>query len=64
MTANNPTQNRKLEAAAEAVRKELGLETLQTRGRDALDFHSLSVASIRAAIEIAFNAGLDAAKTK
>lgn len=47
-------------AAAEEVRKRLGLETLETRNRDALDFHSLSVASIRDAVAIAFEAGFAA----
>jgi hypothetical protein len=43
--------------AAEAARTHLGLETLATRNRDALDFHDTSVASIRRVIEMAFEAG-------
>lgn len=49
-----------LAAANEAVRKRLGLETLATRGRDALDFHDISVASLRDAIAIAFEIGFQA----
>jgi hypothetical protein len=51
-------------AATEQVRKALGLETLEDRKRDALDFHDLSVASIREAIRIAFEAGHAAASGK
>ena len=35
----------------------LGLETLETRRRDSLDFHELSVWQIREALEAAFEAG-------
>ena len=51
---------RRMAAAAEAVRKRLGLETLADRKRDALDFHDISVAAIRDVIDIAFTAGWDA----
>lgn len=37
--------------------QELGLETLETRNSDSLDFHDLSAASIKAALERAFIAG-------
>lgn len=49
-----------LAAATEAARKRLGLETLVTRGRDALDFHDISVASLRDVIDMAFEIGLKA----
>lgn len=39
------------------AREHLGLKTLATRGRDALDFHELSVASIKSALTAAYNAG-------
>jgi hypothetical protein len=60
--ARKKTTNRdkKLADAVEQIRKQLGLETLETRRRDALDFHDLAVWSIRDAIQIAFNAGYDA----
>ncbi len=51
---------RRMAAAAEAIRQRLGLETLEDRKRDALDFHDISVAAIRDVIEIAFTAGWDA----
>lgn len=70
MSASNSSTTKKaraLAAAAEAVRKRLGLETLETRNRDALDFHEHSAAGIRDAIALAFEAGyaagLDAART-
>jgi len=47
-------------AATEAIRNRLGLETLEDRKRDALDFHDISVASIRDAIALAFEAGFAA----
>jgi hypothetical protein len=53
-------RDRKLAEAVEQIRKALGLETLEARGRDALDFHDLAVWTIRDAIQIAFNAGYDA----
>ena len=38
----------------------LGLETLEARNRDSLDFHELSVWSIKKALEDAYEAGLAA----
>lgn len=38
-----------------------GLETLETRSRDALDFHDVAVWAIRHALEEAYAAGLAAA---
>jgi len=59
-TTTNKTNARQMAAAAEAVRNRLALETLADRKRDALDFHNISVASIRDAIALAFEAGYDA----
>jgi len=39
------------------ARDVLGLETLETRRRDSLDFHELAVWQIREALEAAFEAG-------
>lgn len=39
------------------ARKHLGIETLQTRKSDRLDFHDTAVWSIRDALEAAFKAG-------
>jgi hypothetical protein len=59
-TKNDRTKNAALARATEQIRKVLDLETLDTRNRDSLDFHDLSVASIRRAIEMAFEAGYEA----
>lgn len=40
----------------------LGIETLETRGSDRLDFHEVSVASLRAALEAAYHAGAEQAR--
>ena len=40
----------------------LRLETLETRNADNLDFHDCSVWSIKEALEMAYQAGLEAAK--
>lgn len=50
----------KSEAAAlleQIAREHLDLDTLKTRDSDSLDFHSLSVWQIRAALEAAYQAG-------
>ena len=39
------------------AREEMGVATLEPRNRDSLDFHDLSVRSIRAALERAYDAG-------
>lgn len=39
------------------AKKTLGLETLETRNSDRLDFHDLNVASIKAALLAAYQAG-------
>ena len=44
--------------AIEGIAREvLGLETLEERNRDRLDFHDLGVAGIRKALEAAYEAG-------
>ena len=40
----------------------LFIETLQTRHRDSLDFHDVSVWGVRSALQAAFDAGLRAAE--
>lgn len=44
-----------------AIAKGAGIETLEERGRDSLDFHDLHVASISAMLRLAFQAGKEAA---
>jgi hypothetical protein len=58
MTPEAPSEALLLEIAA----KHFHLETLETRNSDSLDFHDVSVWSIRAALEAAFAAGQAAAR--
>ena len=54
----NGKPNKALETLLERIAsKELGIETLKTRRRDALDFHDLDVASILDALLTAYLAG-------
>lgn len=53
-TGRMDTQNTLMEQIA---RRHLGLETLETRHSDRLDFHDLAVWSIEAALKAAFDAG-------
>jgi hypothetical protein len=39
--------------------KKLGIKTVETQNSDRLDFHDLSVASIKDALETAFQAGIE-----
>jgi hypothetical protein len=39
------------------AKQHLGLETLETRRSDSLDFHDLAVWQLRAALEAAYRAG-------
>ena len=41
------------------AQKHLGIETLQTRSADSLDFHDTAVWCIRDALEAAFKAGVE-----
>jgi hypothetical protein len=41
------------------AREHLGIETLETRNLDSLDFHDVSVAGVRDALRAAYQAGLD-----
>ncbi len=51
----SPAAQEQLRAIADTV---LGMETLETRCSDSLDFHDLSVWSIKAALEAAYLAGM------
>jgi hypothetical protein len=53
-TESSMTPTQTLEQIA---KKTLGLETLETRNSDRLDFHDLNVASIKAALLAAYQAG-------
>lgn len=39
------------------AKQHLGIQTLQTRNRDSLDFHDVSVGSLRAIMKAAYEAG-------
>ncbi|MCC7096922.1 MAG: hypothetical protein IT472_07080 [Thermomonas sp.] len=41
------------------AQKHLGIETLETRHSDSLDFHDTAVWCLRDALKAAFNAGLE-----
>ena len=41
------------------AQQHLGIETLQTRRSDSLDFHDVAVWCVRDALEAAFKAGID-----
>lgn len=61
-TNHDPRKAPTLQAAMEAARKHLDIPTLETRGRDGLDFHDISVASLRTIIAAAYDAGWAAAE--
>jgi hypothetical protein len=48
---------------AAIAREHLGIETLETRNRDSLDFHDVSVRGVSAALKAAFDAGAEVACT-
>jgi len=63
MAANNKTTNKGMQKAIERISREtLGLETLETRNSDSLDFHDMAVWQIREALEAAYQAGASAAR--
>jgi len=67
LTPGDPAMTIKTKAPSEALLLEIAakhfhLETLETRNSDSLDFHDVSVWSIRAALEAAFAAGQAAAR--
>lgn len=41
------------------AQSKLGIETLETRKSDSLDFHAVAVWCLRDALEAAFNAGVE-----
>ena len=49
-------------AVREIAKRELLIETLDRRMRDALDFHEVSVWCVEAALEAAYEAGRDAGR--
>ena len=47
----------KTKAIEDIARRVLGIETLETRSSDTLDFHDLAIWNIRKALEAAYEAG-------
>lgn len=45
------------ERLTQIAQEHLGIETLEQRGRDALDFHEVGVAGLTAALDAAYRAG-------
>lgn len=45
------------ELFTQIAREHLGIETLEARNRDSLDFHEIGVAAVRKALEAAYRAG-------
>ena len=62
MTINNSNSSRDLQLQQIAL-DHLFVATLETRSSDSLDFHDLSVWSIKTALQAAFEAGRNAAAT-
>ena len=46
------------------AKEKLGIETLEDRGSDGLDFHEVGVWSLKKALEAAYEAGLQAGKNR
>lgn len=59
--AKSPTVDELLAAIA---KEKLLIDTLETRMSDSLDFHDVSVGSVRAALLAAYQAGMAAAQDK
>ena len=56
----SPANQRRIAEAIERVRQYLDYETMETRNRDALDFHDISVAALCDVVRMSFEAGYDA----
>lgn len=62
MGCMKPKHQRRTAAIIEDIaKKELGIQTLETRRMDSLDFHDLAVWQVKAALEAAYRAGQAAA---
>ncbi|MGZ9083157.1 MAG: DUF6900 domain-containing protein [Rhodoplanes sp.] len=60
MTSKTQQTEGRDERLGEIARKNLGIETLETRNSDSLDFHDTAVWALRAALEAAYEAGRNA----
>jgi hypothetical protein len=60
--SNTPTTESREATLTKIAREVLGLETLETRGSDALDFHDVATWTIAKALERAYEAGRKAGR--
>jgi len=60
---NTREEKRMHKTLSELAAKHLDIQTLQTRNSDQLDFHAVPVWAVKAALEAAYRAGMEAAKT-
>lgn len=58
---NETTLKQKYQTLTQIAKKELCLETLETRNNDSQDFHDLAVWEIKAALDAAYKAGQQSA---
>ena len=63
MTKKNDAKAR-LDELATRLAGELGIETLEVRGRDCLDFHEVGVVSLKRVLQRAFVLGMQAAESE
>jgi len=54
------TKAEKKNETIETIAFHMGIETLETRNSDSLDFHDISVSNLKSALEKAFEAGRNA----
>jgi hypothetical protein len=65
MTIDHSMTQRALDQLLERIaRQHLSIETLQTQRSDQLDFHDVSVWSVKSALQAAFEAGKQAERTE
>ena len=65
MTIDHSITQRALDQLLEGIaRQHLSFETLQTQRSDQLDFHDVSVWSVKSALQAAFEAGKQAERTE
>ena len=65
MTIDHSITQRALDQLLEGIaRQHLSIETLQTQRSDQLDFHDVSVWSVKSALQAAFEAGKQAERTE
>lgn len=63
MTRKPPRSQSHREAAlASIARSILGIDTMETRKRDGLDFHEIAVWNLKAALEAAYESGAGGAR--